>query len=74
MSFLAGVVHDDGAVVDADLRERRGALGIGLAARAQASAISPDQFDWPPAQNVTVIVGRTSVTSAISIRPASSGK
>ena len=36
--------------------------------------ISPDQFVSPSGRNVTVIVGRTSVTSAISMRPASSGK
>ena len=47
--------------------------GLGSSARA-SDRINPDQFDWPLGRNVTVIVGRTSVTSAISIRPASSGK
>ena len=47
--------------------------GLGSSARA-SDPISPDQFDWPSGKKVTVIVGRTSVTSAISIRPASSGK
>ena len=47
--------------------------GLGASARPSVS-ISPDQFDWPSGKKVTVMVGRTRVTSAISIRPASSGK
>jgi len=51
------------------------ALRSGLGANACANeSIKPDQFDWPPDWKVTVIVGRTSVTSATSIRPASNGK
>ena len=68
------IVDDDGAVLNADFGERcRCGSGSGCSARASDS-ISPDQFDWPLGWNVTVMVGRTSVTSAISIRPASSGK
>ena len=34
----------------------------------------PDQFELPSASKAMVMVGRTSVTSAISMRPISSGK
>ena len=51
------------------------ALRLGFGSTAWASdAARPDQFDRPSGSNVTLIVGLPSVTSAISIRPASSGK
>ena len=45
----------------------------GASARA-SDDIKPDQLDSPVAENATLMVGRTKVTSAISMRPASSGK
>ena len=60
--------------VDADFRERRAArFGLGCSVRASVS-MWPDQFELPSASNATVMGGRTSDTSAISIRPISSGK
>jgi hypothetical protein len=48
-------------------------FGFGSSARASASA-RPDQFDRPPGRTATLIVGLFNVTSAISNRPARSGK
>src|SRR6516162_4759507 len=45
----------------------------GWSARA-SDEMSPDQLDSPAAEKATLIVGRTRVTSAISIRPSRSGK
>ena len=49
----------------------RGAFGLWL--RASVS-ISPDQLERPSSPRSTTMVGRVSATSAISTRPASSGK
>src|SRR6516164_1103580 len=45
----------------------------GWSARA-SDEMSPDQLDPPAAEKATLIVGRTRVTSAISMRPSRSGK
>ena len=48
---------------------------FGSACRLRASAsMCPDQFELRSALNTIVTVGRTSSTSAISMRPISSGK
>ena len=51
------------------------AIRSGLGCRARASVSTwPDQFERPPGAKLTVMVGRTSVTSAIWILPVSNGK
>ncbi len=48
-------------------------VGLGCSARASVS-IWPDQFELPSELKAIVMVGRTSDTSAISMRPIRSGK
>ena len=47
--------------------------GLGVSARASVS-IWPAQFELPSDANAIMMVGRTSVTSAISIRPIRKGR
>jgi hypothetical protein len=47
--------------------------GLGCKARASVSTW-PAQFERPPCAKTTLMVGRASVTSAISMRPIKNGK